>query len=94
MMRLAIASHRKQPGYEIKAIISFSKKSPQEIDDMLAEMRQQLEKTIPGSYKPKCNINHGELIVRIQAKKANEAQSVQHKLSDFIKTAAMAAKVA
>jgi hypothetical protein len=92
MLRINTLMHKRSPGYEVKGIIAFTKKSLED-DEHLTELHQKLEKIIPGSTKAKYNLSHGELVISIKVEKASQAQTMLHKLNDFIKAAAAALKL-
>lgn len=95
MLKHVVNMHRRYPGYEVKAIISFAQLNvdSEEYLNNLKAMRAKLEQMIPAMYKVKYNITADELIVTIKAEKASQAQSALYKMDEFIKTAATSLKL-
>ena len=94
MLQLNVSIHRKNPGYEVKAIITLPKLGGQidEIVEDLIKFRNKLEQVVPSSFKPKYNITAEELLVTIKTDLASQAQSIRYKLEDMIKSTARALK--
>lgn len=92
MLQLSLAMHRRNPGYEVKAIISFHKggEKQDEAKANLKNMQDSLEKTIPRSLKPKYKISPDDLVVLVKVDKASAAQSTMRKMEDFIQSSATA----
>lgn len=95
MLQLSINMHRKNPGYEVRAVIGVKqlKQNDQEMRDSLQELQSKLEKTLPGNFRAKYNINSDGLVVTVKVDQAGQAQSTLHKMEQFINSAAMALKL-
>jgi hypothetical protein len=94
-MQLSLVMHRRNPGYEVKAVINFNSPGiPRDVQKTnLRELQAKLEKTIPGSFRAKYNATAEDLTIFVKADKAGTAQSAIRKLEDFINSAAMSLKL-
>ena len=90
MLQLNISTHRRNPFYEVKAIIALPRLggSTDEVVGDLNKFRNKLEQVVPGSFKAKYNITSEEMIVTIQVERTSQAQSIHYKLEDMIKSVA------
>jgi len=92
MLRFSVTNHRKYPGYEVKAIITFSEAAlkDKEYDEKVKKFRTKLEQMISATYKVKY-LTHAEgIILSAKVKQASEAQSIHYKLPEYIRSAALA----
>jgi hypothetical protein len=90
MLKLTVNMHRKYPGHEVKAILSFDDLAlkSKEFQDNLKRLRNKLEQVIPMSLRVKF-VEHAEgLILTAKVDKASDAQSMHYRLTGYIRDAA------
>lgn len=93
MWSFEINTHSKKPNYIIRAKITFSGSTNlEEFYNKLGELRVKLEKTIPGSFKPKYTVGMDGLNLLITSKNIRENHRIMYQLEDFIKSAIIAVK--
>ncbi|MDE3038532.1 MAG: hypothetical protein KGJ21_08815 [Pseudomonadota bacterium] len=95
MIKFTVMYHKRSPGYEVKATIPLKKPNmkPDEFKRRMEDMHLKLEQVIPASLKAKYNQTTDDLIVIIRTEQSTHAQSLTHKMSDFINSAALAAHI-
>jgi hypothetical protein len=90
MMEFNITIHKRNPNYELLIIISPSvtkRYTDKEIIQHLADVRQKLDKMIPGSYRVKFNLTYKELILSMRVEGYNQAHSLQAEMQGYIRDA-------
>ena len=89
MIRLTVNMHRRHPGHEVKAIITFTDDAIKDkhFKDNQKDLKRKLEQVIPMSLRIKYVENHEGIALIAKFNELSAAHRVQKQLQDYIRSA-------